>query len=105
MEIQDKDKKKVTNVGKSGIKVGEKFVITPNIVTGSGRNKVATPADKYTKNNVGYTTDPVTYSFNKAGIDSIDKDGNIIALKPGTTKLTVQALSGKKATMTIKVVE
>lgn len=105
VEIQDKDKKKVTNVGKSGIKVGEKFVITPNIVTGSGRNKVATPADKYTKNNVGYTTDPVTYSFNKAGIASIDKDGNIIALKPGTTKLTVQALSGKKATMTIKVVE
>lgn len=105
VEIQDKDKKKVTNVGKDGIKVGKKFEITPNIVTGSGKNKVPTPATKYTKNNIGYMTDPVTYSFNKAGIASIDKDGNIIALKPGTTKLTVQALSGKKATMTIKVVE
>lgn len=105
VEIQDKNKKKVTNVGKDGMKVGKKFEITPIIVTGSGKNKVPTPATKYTKNNIGYTTDPVTYSFNKAGIASIDKDGNIIALKPGTTKLTVQALSGKKATMTIKVVE
>ena len=104
MEIRHDDKK-VTNVGKSGIKVGDKFEIEPYIITGSGKNKVPTPAKKYIKNNVGYESDPVTYSFNKAGIASIDKEGNIIALKPGTTKLTVQALSGKKATMTIKVVE
>lgn len=57
----------------------------------------------YTKENKGYASDPVTYSFNKAGIASIDKDGNITAMKPGTTKLTVKTLSGKKATVTIKV--
>lgn len=57
----------------------------------------------YTKENKGYASDPVTYSFNKAGIASIDKDGNITAMKPGTTKLTVKTLSGKKATVTITV--
>lgn len=57
----------------------------------------------YTKENKGYTSDPVTYSFNKAGIASIDKDGNITAMKPGITKLTVKTLSGKKATVTIRV--
>lgn len=57
----------------------------------------------YTKENKGYASDPVTYSFSKVGIASIDKDGNITAMKPGTTKLTVKTLSGKKATVTITV--
>ncbi len=57
----------------------------------------------YTKENKGYASDPVTYSFSKVGIASIDKNGNVTAMKPGTTKLTVKTLSGKKATVTIKV--
>ena len=57
----------------------------------------------YTKENKGYVSDPVTYSFSKAGIASIDSKGNITAMKPGKTKLTVKTLSGKKATVTITV--
>lgn len=103
------DGTKVSNVGKSGIQVGTKYTITPEIVVGSGKNAVSSSAVDYTKNNIGYETDPVTYSFNKAGIASVKRNEKgeleIWALKPGTTKLTVQTLSGKKAALTIKVVE
>ena len=59
---------------------------------------------EYTKENIAYANDPVTYSFSKAGIATID-NGEIKALKPGTTKLTVKTASGKKTTLTIKVVQ
>lgn len=64
---------------------------------------------EYVKENKGYIEDPVTCSFSKAGIASISYNENgesiITGLKPGTTKLTVKTLSGKKATVTIKVTE
>lgn len=66
-----------------------------------GASFVATT--EYVRENIGYVKDPVKYSFNKAGIASIDRNGVITGLKPGTTKLTIQTLSGKKSTVTITV--
>ena len=67
-------------------------------------DKTFIQATVYSKENIAYSTDPVTYSFSKAGIASINSQtGKITAMKPGTTKLTIKTLSGKKATVTIKV--
>lgn len=85
---------------KETMTVGQSIKLVPQI---KKSDNSFCDALNYTKENKGYTSDPVTYSFNKAGIASIDKDGNITAMKPGTTKLTVKTLSGKKATVTITV--
>lgn len=95
----DKDDKvlKKTTVG-----VGDTFTITPQIQA-STKGADFRKATVYTKENIAYGTDPVTYSFNKAGIASIDNDGKITAMKPGKTTLTIKTLSGKKATVAITV--
>lgn len=92
-----KGKSKTT---KETMTVGQSIKLVPQIKKSDNSFHDAL---NYTKENKGYASDPVTYSFNKAGIASIDKDGNITAMKPGTTKLTVKTLSGKKATVTITV--
>lgn len=95
----DSRAKKLT---KLELQVGNSAIITPQIQKTS--DKQFMQATVYSKENIGYSTDPVTYSFSKAGIASIDsKTGKITAMKPGTTKLTIKTLSGKKATVTIKV--
>lgn len=90
---------------KETMKVGGPSIALKPMVTRADKDKTTYTPDEYVKENKGYVSDPVTYSFSKAGIASIDKDGNVTALKPGTTKLTVKTLSGKKATVTIKVTE
>lgn len=102
------DKTKGVQVVKNGTKttketmtVGQDSIkLVPQI---KKSNNSFVDALNYTKENKGYVSDPVTYSFSKAGIASIDKNGNVTAMKPGTTKLTVKTLSGKKATVTITV--
>lgn len=102
------DKTKGVQVVKSGAKttketmqVGQEPIKLVPQIKNSKNNFV--DALTYTKENKGYVSDPVTYSFSKAGIASIDSKGNITAMKPGKTKLTVKTLSGKKATVTITV--
>lgn len=46
----------------------------------------------------------VSYSVNKAGIVTIGRDGTIYPVKAGTVKITAKTPSGKKATLTVKVV-
>lgn len=95
----DSSAKKLT---KLELAVGDSKTITPQIQKTS--DKTFIQATVYSKENIGYSTDPVTYSFSKAGIASINSQtGKITAMKPGTTKLTIKTLSGKKATVTIKV--
>lgn len=95
----DSKAKKLT---KLELNVGDSKTITPQIQKTS--DKLFMQATVYSKENIGYSTDPVTYSFSKAGIASINSQtGKITAMKPGTTKLTIKTLSGKKATVTIKV--
>lgn len=95
----DSSAKKLT---KLELNVGGSETITPQIQKTS--DKTFIQATVYSKENIGYSTDPVTYSFSKAGIASINSQtGKITAMKPGTTKLTIKTLSGKKATVTIKV--
>ena len=103
------DKTKGVQVVKNGTKttketmtVGQDTINLKGQIKGT-KNTSFVNALSYTKENKGYVSDPVTYSFSKAGIASIDKNGNVTAMKPGTTKLTVKTLSGKKATVTIKV--
>lgn len=93
---------KLTNRDLKAVKVGKDngIAFKAQIKQSSG----FVDATNYTKENIAYVKDPVTYSFSKAGIATV-KDGKIIGLKPGTTKLTVKTISGKKATLTIKVVE
>lgn len=99
----DSKAKKLTKVDLvAGDSSKNSITITPQIQKTS--NKDFIQATVYSKENIGYSTDPVTYSFNKAGIASINSQtGKITAMKPGTTKLTIKTLSGKKATVTIKV--
>lgn len=87
---------------KKEVNVGDQFTITPQIQA-STRGASFVNATVYTKENIAYGTDPVTYSFNKAGIASIDNNGVITAMKPGKTTLTIKTLSGKKATVAITV--
>lgn len=87
---------------KKEVTVGDQFTITPQIQA-STKNAPFVNATVYTKENIAYGTDPVTYSFNKAGIASIDNNGVITAMKPGKTTLTIKTLSGKKATVAITV--
>lgn len=95
----DSSAKKLT---KLELAVGNSKTITPQIQKTS--DKTFIQATVYSKENIAYSTDPVTYSFSKAGIASINSQtGKITAMKPGTTKLTIKTLSGKKATVTIKV--
>ena len=95
----DSSAKKLT---KLELAVGNSKTITPQIQKTSGKTFIQ--ATVYSKENIAYSTDPVTYSFSKAGIASINSQtGKITAMKPGTTKLTIKTLSGKKATVTIKV--
>ncbi len=87
---------------KKTVNVGDTFTITPQIQA-STKGASFVNATVYTKENIAYGTDPVTYSFNKAGIASIDNNGKITAMKPGKTTLTIKTLSGKKATVAITV--
>ncbi len=87
---------------KKTVNVGDTFTITPQIQA-STKGASFVKATVYTKENIAYGTDPVTYSFNKAGIASIDNNGKITAMKPGKTTLTIKTLSGKKATVAITV--
>lgn len=91
-----------TALKKKEVSVGEQFTITPQIQA-SVKNAPFVNATVYTKENIGYGSDPVTYSFNKAGIAAIDRNGVITALTPGKTTLTIKTLSGKKATVAITV--
>lgn len=91
-----------TALKKKEVVVGDQFTITPQIQA-SVKNASFVNATVYTKENIGYGSDPVTYSFNKAGIASIDANGVITAMKPGKTTLTIKTLSGKKATVAITV--
>lgn len=87
---------------KKELVVGQQCTIAPEVQSSErGASFVATT--EYVRENIGYVKDPVKYSFNKAGIASIDRNGVITGLKPGTTKLTIQTLSGKKSTVTITV--
>ena len=89
---------KLTNADVKALEVGKEVKFTPQVkVNGKFVDTV-----EYTRENIAYAADPVTYSFSKAGIATID-NGSIKALKPGTTKLTVKTASGKKTTLTIKV--
>lgn len=99
----DSKAKKLTKVDlTAGDSSKNSITITPQIQKTS--DKQFMQATVYSKENIGYSTDPVTYSFSKAGIASINSQtGKITAMKPGTTKLTIKTLSGKKATVTIKV--
>ena len=93
-----KDGAKLTNKDVNALEVGKEVKFTPQVkVNGKFVDTV-----EYTRENIAYAADPVTYSFSKAGIATID-NGSIKALKPGTTKLTVKTASGKKTTLTIKV--
>lgn len=96
--INKTSKAKITNKDLKDIAVGTTVPFTPQVkVNGKFVDTV-----EYTRENIAYAADPVTYSFSKAGIATID-NGSIKALKPGTTKLTVKTASGKKTTLTIKV--
>lgn len=46
----------------------------------------------------------LTYSVAKPGVVSVDAEGNVYALHPGTAKVTAKTTSGAKATLTVKVV-
>ncbi|MDE7322650.1 MAG: hypothetical protein K2N73_07915 [Lachnospiraceae bacterium] len=91
-----------TAIKKKTVNAGDQFTIVPQIQS-SVRGADFANATVYTKENIGYGEDPVTYSFNKAGIASIDNNGVITAMKPGKTTLTIKTLSGKKATVAITV--
>ena len=54
-----------------------------------------------------YETEPVTYSVDKksAKYVKVDEDGCITGLQKGTAKVTIKTISGKKATVTVKVTE
>lgn len=93
---------KLTNADVKALKVGDTVKFTPQIKVKDGKTSKFVNTVEYTRENIAYETDPVTYSFSKAGIATID-NGEIKALKPGTTKLTVKTASGKKTTLTIKV--
>lgn len=49
--------------------------------------------------------DEITYSVSKKGIVSVDEDGTVKALTPGTVKVTAKSASGAKAVVTIKVTD
>ncbi len=66
------------------------------IISGKGTTAVAVKAGTE-----GY--EKVEFSVNKSGIVTIDKDGNVYAVKAGTVKITAKTPSGKKAVMTVKV--
>lgn len=50
-----------------------------------------------------FAAENVTYSVNKKGIVSIDKDGNVFALTKGKVTITAKTPMGKKATLTVTV--
>lgn len=49
------------------------------------------------------TIEGVTYSVNKKGIVSIDKNGNVVGLGKGTVKITAKTPMGKSKTITVVV--
>ena len=50
-----------------------------------------------------FVAEDVTYSVNKKGIVSIDKDGNVFGLKKGAVTITAKTPMGKKGTLKVNV--
>lgn len=51
----------------------------------------------------GFVAEDVAYSVNKKGIVSVDKAGNVFAIKKGTVTITAKTPMGKKATLKVTV--
>lgn len=83
------------------LEVGSAFEYNLNAMTVIN-SKVGTSSTEWLPGAEGY--EDVTFSVNKAGIVTIGRDGTVYGVKAGTVKITAQTPSGKKATMTIKVV-
>ena len=83
---------------KTDLTVGSKLNITARVNTSATK----VPAFENPWKDLGVAN--VTYSVSKKGIVSI-VDGEVTGIMPGTVKITATTSDGKKATLTVKVVE
>lgn len=94
----------------NGVQGYNKKVLTVDHGTMVNLNDAGVMVQKDSKKNVITSVDknqfPVTYTFSKKGIVSIDQKGNygrLFALAPGKVKVTAKLAGGAKTTFTIEV--
>lgn len=73
-----------------------------NIGTAVNKVKPTTPPANWVAAGTN-NTEQVTYTVNKKGIVTIDKDGNVYAVKKGVVTITAKTPTGKKATLKVTV--
>lgn len=83
---------------KKAIEIGDSFRIYSFVNVGESAAKPSWKAAGSEN-----TIEGVTYSANKKGIVSIDKDGNVVGLGKGTVKITAKTPMGKSKTITVVV--
>ena len=83
---------------KKAIEIGDSFRIYSFVNVGESAAKPTWKAAGSEN-----TIEGVTYSVNKKGIVSIDKNGNVVGLGKGTVKITAKTPMGKSKTITVVV--
>ena len=110
--VTEKTNKVLSQVdkNKTSVAVGETTKVTPMLEVINGKtkeNKTPGLVNWSKGSTTAYFTEPVTYSVDKksAKYVKVDENGNITGLQKGTAKVTIKTISGKKATVTVKVTE
>lgn len=97
VQILDNTTNKVFNKNSVETKVGKPLSIRAQVQVGEAWLDAGSDKAKE-----AYAED-VTYTVNKKGIITVDKDGNVYPIKKGTVTITAKTPTGKKATLKVKV--